>query len=58
MSADVTERDMFWADECILTNAINGMQWVLAYGQKRYWHRSADILLSEVNKVAGLQVAY
>jgi branched-chain amino acid aminotransferase len=48
----VTEREMHWADECLLTNSVQGIRWVLAYGQKRYFHRHADRLLKELNRVA------
>lgn len=56
MVADISDKDMHGAEECILTNAIRGMQWVMAFGQKRYLHRQADVLLHEVNKLAGNQV--
>jgi branched-subunit amino acid aminotransferase/4-amino-4-deoxychorismate lyase len=48
----VTEREMHWADECLLTNSVQGIRWVLAYGQKRYFHRHADRLIKELNRVA------
>ena len=48
----VTDREMKWADECLLTNSVQGIRWVLAYGQKRYFHRHADRLIKELNRVA------
>jgi len=48
----VTDREMKWADECLLTNSVHGIRWVLAYGQKRYFHRHADALTKELNRVA------
>jgi len=54
MAANIGEKDLHWAEECLLTNAITGIQWVSAFGQKRYLHRQADGLLHELNKLAGL----
>lgn len=54
MAANIGEKDLHWAEECMLTNAIAGIQWVSAFGQKRYLHRQADGLLREINKLAGL----
>lgn len=48
----VSDREMKWADECLLTNSIHGIRWVLAYGQKRYFHRQADALTTELNRAA------
>lgn len=50
----ISGREMDWADECLLTNAVHGMRWVLAYGRKRYLHRGADELMREWNRVARL----
>jgi branched-subunit amino acid aminotransferase/4-amino-4-deoxychorismate lyase len=50
----ITEKEMLWADECLLTNVISGIRWVLAYRQKRYFHRTAEVLVHELNKSAGL----
>tara|TARA_R110001583_G_scaffold25760_8_gene93129 strand:+ start:5812 stop:6666 length:855 start_codon:yes stop_codon:yes gene_type:complete len=40
------------ADEIFLTNAIVGIRWVVAYGERRYFNRSAKILIDELNKRA------
>jgi branched-chain amino acid aminotransferase len=40
------------ADEIFLTNAIVGIRWVVAYGERRYFNRSAKILMEELNKRA------
>ncbi len=40
------------ADEIFLTNAIVGIRWVVAYGERRYFNRSAKILIEELNKKA------
>jgi aminodeoxychorismate lyase len=50
----ITPKEMLWADECLLTNAISGLQWVLAFGQKRYFHRHADVFVKQLNQLAGL----
>jgi branched-chain amino acid aminotransferase len=40
------------ADEIFLTNAIVGIRWVVAYGERRYFNRSAKTLIEELNKRA------
>lgn len=40
------------ADEIFLTNAISGIRWVVAYGERRYFNRSAKVLIEELNKRA------
>jgi branched-subunit amino acid aminotransferase/4-amino-4-deoxychorismate lyase len=40
------------ADEIFLTNAITGIRWVVAYGERRYFNRSAKTLVEELNKRA------
>ena len=53
-TVSITAKEMLWADECLLTNAISGVQWVLAFGQKRYFHRHADVFIKQLNQLAGL----
>lgn len=50
----VTDRELKWAHEFLLTNAVTGISWVLAFGQKRYFHRQADQLVKELNRAAML----
>ncbi|MBI1286353.1 MAG: hypothetical protein GC178_02135 [Flavobacteriales bacterium] len=38
------------ADECFLTNAARGPQWVAAVGKKRYFKRFASKLTDEINR--------
>lgn len=38
------------ADECFLTNTINGIKWVLGYKNKRYYSKVAGELLEELKK--------
>lgn len=33
----ITENDLFDADEIFLTNAVKGIQWVVSFGDKRYY---------------------
>jgi len=40
------------SDEIFLTNAIVGIRWVVAYGERRYFNRSAKTLIEELNKRA------
>jgi len=38
------------AEEIFLTNAIEGIRWVLAFRQKRYYKRVAKVLLTKLNE--------
>ncbi|PCH68836.1 MAG: hypothetical protein COC06_08765 [Bacteroidales bacterium] len=40
------------ADEIFLTNAISGIQWVVAYQQRRYFNKTAKLLIEELNRKA------
>ncbi|MFC2176598.1 aminotransferase class IV [Bacteroidota bacterium] len=44
------EEDLLKADECFTTNSIKGVQWVMGYGKKRYFHRVAEALIQEINR--------
>ena len=44
------ENDLISADECFLSNAISGIRWVVAYGQKRYYSKTARRLILSLNK--------
>jgi branched-subunit amino acid aminotransferase/4-amino-4-deoxychorismate lyase len=41
--------ELLTADECFLTNSISGIQWVGAYGQKRYYSKTSKYLTSMLN---------
>ena len=43
--------ELIKADEVFLTNALNGIQWVASYRTKRYFNKTALMLLEELNKV-------
>jgi branched-chain amino acid aminotransferase len=40
------------ADEIFLTNAIIGIQWVVAYQERRYFNKTAKLLVEELNRKA------
>ncbi len=41
------------ADELFLTNAINGIRWVVAYKQKRYFNNTSKKLTEKLNELIG-----
>lgn len=45
------------ADELFLTNAINGIRWVVAYKQKRYFNTTSKKLLEKLNELVYNQTA-
>jgi len=45
------------ADELFLTNAINGIRWVVAYKQKRYFNTTSKKLLEKLNELVNNQTA-
>ncbi|MFT4544360.1 MAG: branched-subunit amino acid aminotransferase/4-amino-4-deoxychorismate lyase [Bacteroidia bacterium] len=45
----ITREDILNADECFLTNASTGIQWVGAVGKKRYFKRAASKLTEHIN---------
>jgi branched-chain amino acid aminotransferase len=47
--ADVTEDDLVDFDEIFIANPADGLSWVLAYNDKRYFHRVSEKLLTELN---------
>lgn len=48
----IIPKDLSTADELFLTNAINGIRWVLAFRQKRYYNRIAKDLTEMLNVLA------
>jgi len=44
--------DLLQADEVFLTNAINGIRWVGAFQQKRYFHEVSENVLKKINQLA------
>jgi len=47
----IFEHDLLSAKEIFLTNSISGIQWVVAYKNKRYYKRFSDFLLRKINAV-------
>ncbi len=52
----LTEADLNSADEFFLTNSVRGIQWVAAFGRKRYYKKKAELLLKHLNLIVGLRV--
>lgn len=46
----VEMKELNEADECFLTNATKGLQWVSAVGKKRYFKRFSSKLTDEINR--------
>ncbi len=46
----ISEEDLLSADECFLTNAIAGIRWVVAYRHKRYYSKTARMLVASLNR--------
>ena len=46
---DLSENDILSADEIFLTNAISGINWVLAYKDRRYYNLFSKELLNTIN---------
>ncbi len=43
--------DLLKADEVFFTNSISGIQWVVAYKNKRYYKKMSDFLIRKLNEV-------
>jgi branched-subunit amino acid aminotransferase/4-amino-4-deoxychorismate lyase len=46
----LSTEDLYLADECFMTNAIKGIQWVVAFNQKRYYSKTSRLLVNALNK--------
>lgn len=46
----IKEEDLFSADEVFFTNSITGIQWVVAYKNKRYYKKMSDFLIRKLNE--------
>ncbi len=47
--AEIRETDLLNADEVFLTNSISGITWVGAYKNKRYFNKTAKLLIADLN---------
>jgi len=50
--SSITENDLLNADEVFLTNSIKGIQWVLAFKEKRYFNHNSKKLIEKLNSIA------
>ncbi len=50
IETSVTVNDLLEADECFLTNAITGLRWVIAFGNRRYYNKTAIMTTRLLNK--------
>lgn len=48
----ITQSVLLGADELFLTNAVNGIRWVVAYKQKRYFNDTSKKLTEKLNESA------
>jgi branched-subunit amino acid aminotransferase/4-amino-4-deoxychorismate lyase len=48
----ITMDDLLNSDEVFLTNAVKGIQWILAYKNRRYFNKVSKALLIELNRIA------
>lgn len=49
---NLRENNLLDVDEVFLTNAIQGVRWVMGFQNKRYYHKYAGRFISELNKLA------
>ncbi len=49
----VMQNVLLGADELFLTNSINGIRWVVAYKQKRYFNNTSKKLIEKLNQLTG-----
>jgi branched-subunit amino acid aminotransferase/4-amino-4-deoxychorismate lyase len=50
IESKLTTEDLNLADECFMTNAVKGIQWVVAFNQKRYYSKTSRLLVNALNK--------
>jgi len=49
---DLSVDDLLQADEIFLTNAITGIKWVVAFQERRFFNKTAKLLIEELNRTA------
>ncbi|MDD3861011.1 MAG: aminotransferase class IV [Bacteroidales bacterium] len=47
----IKKEDLSSADEIFCVDVINGIRWVLAYGERRYYHRISTLLINKINEM-------
>lgn len=50
IETSLTEKNLIAADEIFLSNAVKGVQWVVAYGSKRYFNTMSKKIVALLNK--------
>ena len=55
-TAGASKEDLLSADEIFLTNAVNGVRWVVALEEKRYYNRLPKEIVKWLNKQAGTSI--
>ena len=51
-NCSLTVQDLLAADEILLTNAIAGIRWVMAFRQKRYYNDTSKFLINKLNEIS------
>jgi len=46
----IDETDILTATEVLLTNAVRGVAWVRSFRDKRYFHKTGDLLTAALNR--------
>lgn len=47
---DIRQEDLLVVDEVFIVNPVNGINWVLTYKEKRYYHKISSLLVKELNR--------
>ena len=50
IETSLNESNLLAADEIFISNAIKGIQWVVAFGTKRYFNTMSKTIISLLNK--------
>ncbi|MCG8410749.1 MAG: aminotransferase class IV [Bacteroidales bacterium] len=48
----ISKQELLNADEVFLTNTINGIRWVLAYEDKRFFNQKVKLLINKLNEIS------
>ena len=54
-NARINSEFLLQADEVFITNAIQGIQWIIGYGEKRYYHKVSETLTDKLNEFSSFQ---
>jgi branched-subunit amino acid aminotransferase/4-amino-4-deoxychorismate lyase len=53
VSDELVPEDLLTAEEVFISNAMRGINWIVAYKNKRYLYKMSRFLIAEINKKAG-----